>query len=68
MQSSSLVPRYGIVMMSLSRIVDSQADTDWALVRVTAVGRARSTNEWKRNVFRILVGKAKGKRHLGKPR
>jgi hypothetical protein len=32
------------------------------------MGRACSTNGEKRNVYRILVGKAEGKRPQGKPR
>jgi hypothetical protein len=32
------------------------------------VGRACSTNGEKRNPYRILVGKAEGKRPLGRPR
>jgi hypothetical protein len=32
------------------------------------MGRACSTNEQKRNAYRVLVGKAEGKRPLGRPR
>jgi hypothetical protein len=32
------------------------------------MGRACSTNGLKRNAYRILVGKPKGKRPLGRPR
>jgi hypothetical protein len=32
------------------------------------MGRACSTNGAKRNVYRILVGKPRGKRPLGRPR
>jgi hypothetical protein len=32
------------------------------------MSRARSTNEKKRNAYRILVGKLEGKRPLGRPR
>jgi hypothetical protein len=32
------------------------------------MGRARNTNGNKRNEYRILVGKPKGKRPLGRPR
>jgi hypothetical protein len=32
------------------------------------MGRAWSTNGEKRNAYRILLGKAEGKRPLGRPR
>jgi hypothetical protein len=32
------------------------------------MGRACSTNRWRRNAYRILVGKPEGKRPLGRPR
>jgi hypothetical protein len=32
------------------------------------MGRACSTNEGKRNAYRILVGKPEGRRPLGRPR
>jgi hypothetical protein len=32
------------------------------------MGRASSTNAEKRNAYRILVGKPKGKRPLGRPK
>jgi hypothetical protein len=32
------------------------------------MGRACSTNEDKKNAYRILVGKLEGKRSLGRPR
>jgi hypothetical protein len=32
------------------------------------MGRACSTNGTKKNAYRILVGKAEGKRPLGRPR
>jgi hypothetical protein len=44
MQRRILLPRYKIVMVTSSRTMDSQTDPDLALVRVTAVGGARSTN------------------------
>jgi hypothetical protein len=32
------------------------------------MGGACSTNEEKRNAYRLFVGKLEGKRHLGRPR
>jgi hypothetical protein len=37
-------------------------------VKEDEIGRAWSTNEAKRNAYRILVGKAEGGRPLGRPR
>jgi hypothetical protein len=37
-------------------------------VKEYEIDRARSTNEDKRNAYRILVGKPEGKRPLGRPR
>jgi hypothetical protein len=45
MQHRISLPRYRIVMVTSPRTMHSQTDTDLALVRVTAVGRAPSTSE-----------------------
>jgi hypothetical protein len=37
-------------------------------VKDDEMGRACSTNGEKRNAYRILVGRAEGKRPLGRPR
>jgi hypothetical protein len=37
-------------------------------VKEDEMGRACSTNREKRNAYRILVGKAEGKRPIGRPR
>jgi hypothetical protein len=37
-------------------------------VKEDEMGRACSTHGEKRNTYRILVGKPKGKRQLGRPR
>jgi hypothetical protein len=38
------------------------------MIKENEIGRECSTNGAKRNAYRILVGKAQGKRPLGRPR
>jgi hypothetical protein len=37
-------------------------------IKEDAMGRACSTNEERRNAYKILVGKPEGRRPLGRPR
>jgi hypothetical protein len=46
-----------------------EATADWEdLVKTDEMGRACNTNGEKRNAYRILLGKAEGKRPQGRPR